>query len=105
MEVGAGTLRFDLQRSVTLTAGAVVGLIPSVVVPDYDLSLVMAPFVTTPEGAQRIPGLVFRLHVGLMFPPTHRSTDTSTDLSGGSFGIGLCQSPHYDLRGGALALR
>jgi hypothetical protein len=99
IEVGAGTLRLDLQRSFTLTAGAVVGLIPSVIVPDYDLSLVVAPFVTTPEGAQRIPGPVFRLHVGLMFPPTYRTADTSTDLSGGSFGIGLCQSPLYDTRG------
>jgi hypothetical protein len=99
IEVGAGTLRLDLQRSVTLTAGAVVGLIPSVVMPDYDLSFVVAPFVTTPEGAQRIPGLVFRLHVGLMLPATYRSADTSTALTGGAFGIGLCQSPHYDTRG------
>ncbi len=63
------------QRSVMVTAGAVVGLIPYVFVPDYDLSLVVAPFVTTPEGAQRIPGLVFRLHGGFMFPPTYRSAE------------------------------
>ncbi len=99
VEVGAGTLRFDLQRSVMLSAGAVVGLVPSVVMPNYDLSFVVAPFVTTPEGAQRIPGLVFRLHVGFLGPATYRSANTSTALDGGSFGIGLCQSPLYDTRG------
>ena len=104
MEVGAGTLRFDLQRSFTLSAGAVVGLIPSVVMPSYELAFVVAPFVTTPEGAQRIPGLVFRTRIDFMGPATYRSADTSTALDGFSFGIGLCQSPHYDSRGLVLLL-
>jgi hypothetical protein len=99
VEVGAGTLRFDLQRSYTLSAGALVGLIPSVVMPRYDLTLSIANFVTTPEGAQRIAGLVYQVRVSGMGPATYRSADTSTALAGGSFGIGICQSPLYDTRG------
>jgi hypothetical protein len=99
MEVGAGTLRFDLQRSYTLEAGATVGLVPSVVMPRYDLSALAANFVTTPEGAQRITGLVFELHVSLLGPSTYQSADTKTDMIGFSFAMGLCQSPLYDTRG------
>jgi hypothetical protein len=99
VEVGAGTLRFDLQRNYTLSAGVVVGMVPSLVIPRYDLTAVVASFVTTPEGAQRIAGLVFQLRLSAMGPATYRSADTSTAVSGFSFGIGLCQSPRYDTRG------
>ena len=98
LEIGAGTLRFDLQRSYSLYAGAVVGLVPSVVIPRYDLSYVAAHFVTTPEGAQRIAGLVFQVRLSGLGPATYRSADTTTALAGLSFGIGLCQSPLYDTR-------
>jgi hypothetical protein len=99
VEVGAGTIRFELQRNYTLSAGVVVGMIHSLVIPRYDLTFVVAPFVTTPEGAQRIPGLVFQLRLSALGPSTYRSLDTTTDVSGFSFGIGLCQSPRYDTRG------
>jgi hypothetical protein len=99
VQVGAGTLRFDLQRSVTAYAGTTVGLVPSVFVPRFDLSANAANFVTTPESAQRIAGLVTQLHVSFLGPATYTSTDTKTDMSGVSFGIGLCQSPRYDTRG------
>jgi len=99
VRVGAGSLRFDLQRSVTAYAGATVGMIPSVLVPRFDLSADMANFVTTPERAQRIAGPVIQLHVSFLGPATYASTDTKTDMSGLSFGIGLCQSPLYDTRG------
>jgi hypothetical protein len=99
VEVGAGTLRFDLERSLTLFAGPEVGLIPSVVMPRTELSFSIANFVTTPEGAQKIVGLVYQLHVNLLGPATYRSTGTTTDLIGSSFSMGLCQSPVYDTRG------
>jgi hypothetical protein len=99
VQVRAGTLRFDLKRSATVYAGAAVGLIPSVVLPRYDLSLLAANFVTAPGGEQRIPGLVLELHFGVLGPGTYASPDTKTDLSGLSFGIDLCQSPHYDTKG------
>ena len=99
VQVGAGSLRFDLQRSVTAYAGATLGLAPSLVVPRFDLSADMANFVTTPQRAQRIAGPVTQLHVSFLGPATYASTDTKTDMSGLSFGIGLCQSPLYDTRG------
>ena len=98
MPVGAGTLRFDLQRSFTAYAGATVGMIPSVVMPRYDLSLGVASFVTTPEGAQRISGPVLQGRISGVGPATYRSADTTTDIAGFSFGFDLCQSPLYDTR-------
>ena len=102
--VGAGTLRFDLQRSSTVYAGAALGLIPSTPMPRYDLSLLAANFVTTPEGDQRIAGLVSGLHLGLLGHGTYRSPDTTTDAFGFSFGLAVCQSPHYDMAGFVLLL-
>jgi len=99
VEVRAGTLRFDLQRSATVYAGVSAGMIPSVVLPRVDLSLLGASFVTTPEGEQRISGLVLKLHVGVLGTGTYRSPDTTTAASALSFGIDLCQSPVYDSKG------
>jgi hypothetical protein len=70
-----------------------------VLLPRYDLSFVLAPFVTTPEGAQRIHGLVFELRVSALGKGTYSSPDTKTELSGLAFGFDLCQSPRYDSRG------
>jgi hypothetical protein len=99
LQVRAGTLRFDLRRSATLSAGATLGMVPGVLLPRYDLSLVTAHFLTMPEGTQRISGLVFRLRVGALGPGTYTSPDTKTEASGLSFGLDLCQSPHYDTKG------
>jgi hypothetical protein len=99
VEVGAGTLRFDLKRNVTLYAGAGLGLIPSVVMPRYEMSSSTVHFITTPEGAQKIVGPVFQIHLSFLGPATYRSTDTTTHLAGLSFGMGICQSPIYDTRG------
>jgi len=97
--VRAGTLRFDLQRSATVYAGASGGMIPSVILPRADLSLLAAHFVTTPEGEPRISGLVLKLRLGALGAGTYRSPDTKTDLSAFTFGIDLCQSPLYDSKG------
>lgn len=99
VQVGAGALRFDLQRSVTAYAGATVGMVPSLLLPRFDLSFDAANFVTTPERAQRIAGLVTQLHVSFLGPASYASTGSKTDMTGVSFGIGLCQSPLYDTRG------
>jgi hypothetical protein len=97
--VGAGNLRFDFQRSFTAYAGANVGMIGSMLMPRYDLSAVIAHFITTPEGVQRISGLVTQLRISGLGPGTYRSADTTTDVAGLSFGLGICQSPLYDTRG------
>ncbi len=99
VEVGAGTLRFDRQQSYTVSGGAVVGMVPALVIPRYDLSLVTANFVTAPDGAQRIDGVISKVHVSLLGQGTYRSSNTSTALFGASFGMGLCGSPFYDTGG------
>jgi hypothetical protein len=102
--VRAGTLRFDLQRSATIYTGASGGMIPSVILPRAELSLLSAHFVTTPEGEPRISGLVFKLRLAALGPGTYQSRDTKTDISAVSFGIDLCQAPTYDTKGLVLLL-
>jgi hypothetical protein len=99
VEVGAGTLRFDRQQSYAVSGGAVVGLVPSLAIPRYDLSVVTANFVTAPDGAQRIDGVIGKIRLSLLGQGTYRSSDTSTTLLGASFGMGLCGSPFYDTGG------
>jgi hypothetical protein len=74
-------------------------MIGSMLMPRYDLSLVGASFITTPEGEQRISGLVVLTRVSGLGPATYRSADTTTDIGGASFGFNICQSPLYDTRG------
>lgn len=104
VQVGAGTLRFDLSRAAMLYAGGVSGLVPSVFLPRYALAFTTANFVTTPEGHQHIAGLVYQLHVDYIGKGTYRSPNTSTDIVGAAFGIDICQSPHYASRGLVLLL-
>lgn len=104
LQVGAGSLRFDLSRAAMLYAGAASGLVPSVLLPRYALTLSAANFVTTPEGIQRIVGLVYQLHVDLLGRGTYQSLDTRTKIIGASFGVDFCQSPHYDSQGFVLLL-
>jgi hypothetical protein len=104
VRVEAGELRFDLVRTVSVTAGATWGLVPSTVLPRYNLTFTSAHFVTTPEGNQRINGLVYQLNVDVLSQGTYRSPDTTTTISGLAFGISMCQSPHYDSRGLAVML-
>jgi hypothetical protein len=104
IEVGPGPLRFDLSRAAMLYAGAVSGLAPSVFLPRYALTLTSANFVTTPEGLQRISGLVYQVHVDYLGNGTYQSADTRTKIAGVAFGVDFCQSPHYDSRGLVLLL-
>jgi hypothetical protein len=104
IQVGAGPLRFDLSGAAMLYGGAAAGLVPSVFLPRYSLAFTSANFVTTPEGLQRITGLVYQLHVDYIGVGTYRSSDTRTEIAGTAFGIAMCQSPHYDSRGLVLLL-
>jgi hypothetical protein len=99
VEVGAGTLRFDRQQSYVVAAGAAVGMVPSVVLPRYDLALVTANFVTAPDGTQRIDGAIVKARLTLFDQGTYRSADTATTIYGASFAFGICSSPLYDTRG------
>lgn len=104
VHVGAGDLRFDMDRRVSVTAGGTWGLIPSTFLPRYSLAFTTANFVTTPEGAQRLSGLVFQANVDLLGGATYQSPNTKTDIDGVAFGVSMCQSPFYDTRGASLLI-
>jgi hypothetical protein len=98
--VPAGEVHLTIASSVNLYGGATVGILPTLVLPHDELSVVLAPFVTTPDGAQRIHGLITKLEVGTWGPGTYRTADTKTNLDfGGNFAINMCLSPHYDSEG------
>lgn len=96
--VGAGTLRFDLARSVTLFAGGELGVLLSTVLPRYDLSVSAAPFVTTPEGKSFIGGAITRARVSYWGKATYQDPYSSVTAQGAGLAIGLCWAPTYDTR-------
>ena len=102
--VPAGTVRFDQGGPISVNAGATVGLIPSLVLPQYEFSIIMAPFVTTPDGAQRIHGVITKYDGGIWGPATYKSGDTKTKtaLWGLYMNWNMCLTPSYDTEGLAL---
>jgi hypothetical protein len=101
--VSAGTLRFDKATSFRLFAGGEVGLLPSQIVPRYDLTFGAASFVTTPDGKSFLDSIIPRIRFSYLGRATYQTADASTRLEGVSLGIGLCWSPFYDT-GGFVAL-
>ena len=99
VRVPAGDLRFDIAGTAALSFGGTWGLVPSTALPRYELTLSTAHFVTTPDHAQRIAGLVYQLNVAYVGKGIYRTSDTRTDVTGVVFDIGMCQSPLYDSRG------
>jgi len=99
IEVGAGTLRFDLARSLTLFAGGEVGILPSTVLPRYDLVVSAANFVTTPEDKSYISGVIPVMRASYFGKGTYRASDAEVSAQGLGFALGLCWSPIYDTRG------
>ena len=100
MEVPAGTLRFQSLLTTTVTAGVVVGMIPSVVLPRYDLTLFRGNFATTPNALTYLVGPILNLRVSYLGPGTFRANDGyTTRASGFGFGASGCRAPLYDTRG------
>ena len=98
--VPAGTVRFDMGGTINANAGAIVGLIPSLVLPEYELSIVVAPFVTTPDGAQRIHGVILKLDAGIWGPATYKAAgDTKTHVGAVYADWNVCMTPTYDTEG------
>lgn len=97
--VPAGTVRFDMGGTIGANVGVTVGLIPSLVLPQYEFSTIVAPFVTTPDGAQRIHGVITKLDGGIWGPATYRAADTKTDIWGVYANWNVCLSPTYDTEG------
>jgi hypothetical protein len=104
LRVPAGDLRFDLARTTSIAFGGTWGLVPSTFIPRTDLAFTLANFVTTPDGRQRISGLVYQLNVDVLARGTYRSSNTTTDIAGLAFGVSVCQSPLYDSAGLSLMI-
>jgi hypothetical protein len=97
--VPAGTVSFDLARTVALYGGAMVGAAPSTIIPRYDLVLDIANFVTTPDGAQRMVNVVIRSRLSVFGPGSYDAPATKTAIIGYGAAFGFCASPHYDSAG------
>jgi len=102
--VEAGTLRFDKARTLSLFAGAQLGMLPNTLVPRFDLSVSAANFVTTPGGKSYLDGPIPRLHVSYLAPATYHADDASSRAQGFLFALGMCWSPIYDTRGWSALL-
>jgi hypothetical protein len=100
VQVPAGTLRFQSLLTATLTGGAVIGMIPSLILPRYDLTLFRANFATTPSALTYLVGPVLQARVSYLGQGTFESTDGyATRASGFGFGMSGCRAPVYDTRG------
>ncbi len=99
VQVNAGTVRFDLARSLSAFAGGELGVLRSTVLPRYDLSFSGANFVTLPGGKSYLTGVIPRLRVSYLGQATYHAQDASVSAQGVAVGLGLCWSPVYDTRG------
>jgi hypothetical protein len=105
LKVGAGSLTFAPAISYTLTGGAAIGVIPSVVMPRFDLTLSRANFVTTPEGDNYlIGGWLPKVRWSWLGPASYESNDFSTKIWGLKAGFSGCSSLTYDTRGAVILL-
>lgn len=97
--VTKGELEVSRSLVATLSGGLVLGAIPGVVLPRYDLSLSRANFITTPQGSNYLIGSVFGVRWSHLGPATHHSAGFSTDISGFKAGVTACASLIYDTSG------
>jgi hypothetical protein len=98
-EVAAGSLTYDKAFVANFSAGVNLGMVPSVALPRYDLTVTRTNFVSTPEGHDYVAGPIIRVRASYLGKVTRRSSDTETEVSGFSTGIGTCYAPFYDTRG------
>jgi hypothetical protein len=104
IRVDAGKVEVKYVGSASLSAGFVSGVIPSLTLPRYDLSLSGTSAVTPQDGRHYLVGPVIRVRVSLLGGTTYHAANADTDIIGTSFGIDLCRTPYYDTRGAVLLL-
>lgn len=104
IDVDAGTIGLRKSIAVTAAAGVQSGLIPSLTLPRYDVTMSRADFVTTPGDRSYLVGPIVRLRASFLGVETLRSNNASTDALGISFGTSVCFSPIYDTRALVLLL-
>jgi hypothetical protein len=97
--VTAGSLGVKRILTATLTGGAVLGAIPGVVLPRFDLTLSRTNFITTPQQASFLTGGVVTVGWSYFGNVTRHSGDYATDINGLKAGIGGCTPLTYDTAG------
>jgi hypothetical protein len=97
--VTAGKLGVNRSQSVTLTAGAIIGAIPTLVIPRYDLTYSLANFITTPESQKYLIGSIPRVRITLLGNSTYDAGAFETSVRGFKTGVGTCASFWFDLKG------
>jgi hypothetical protein len=85
-----------------LSAGALFGIVPSTVVPRFDLTFARVNFITTPAGDGFIVGGVLRSRFTLLAPATYRTGELATDFLAFKTGLSGCSQFVYDLDGFVL---
>jgi hypothetical protein len=99
LPVTAGPLQVNRSLTATLSGGVVLGTIPGVVLPRYDLTLMRTNFITTPQRSSYIIGNVFGVRWSYLGSATRRSGGFSTELNGFKAGVSSCASLAYDTTG------
>jgi hypothetical protein len=99
LSVEKGELRIRNDTALTLTGGALFGIVSGSVIPRFDLTIARTNFITTPDGAGHIIGSILRTRWTLLTSPEYRRNDWSARFFGGKASIGGCAQLAYDLEG------
>jgi hypothetical protein len=97
--VTAGPLRVRREIAATLSGGVMLGVIPGVVLPRYDLSLMRTNFITTPGETSFLIGNVLGVGWSYFGNATRRDGDFSTEFNGLTAGVTSCTPLIYDTDG------
>lgn len=99
LSVTEGQLEVKRGLAATLSGGVVLGAIPGVVLPRFDLTLTRTNFITTPQQGSYIIGNVVGARWSFLGSATYRSDGFSTQIRGFKAGVTACTSLTYDTSG------
>lgn len=103
IDVPAGKVEFVPSRAWTLTAGADFGSIPSLVLPRYDLSASIVPFLVSPDKDTHMLGPILQVRWAFIGPGTWEQAGRErTDVWGLQVGLASCSAFAYDTKGFSL---
>jgi hypothetical protein len=102
LPVERGELKVRNDTALTLSGGALFGIVPSTVVPRFDFTLSRTNFITTPDGDGHIIGGIVRTRWTVLAPAEYRRSDWTVRMFGFKAAIGGCSQLVYDLQGFVL---
>jgi hypothetical protein len=103
IDVPAGKVEFVPSRAWALSAGADFGSIPSLVMPRYDLSASIVPFLVSPDKDTHMLGPILQVRWALVGPSSWEQAGRErTDIWGFQAGLASCSAFTYDTKGFSL---